>query len=255
MFLRRSAAAVTAVLAAATLLCAAPAPAASAAGRDSNSALAGGPRAAAGYRYWSFWRQQKNGRDWSYATKGPSGMRPSDGAVLGFRFALSTDSADAAKPRTDIRFDAVCGRTKAKPDRKRVAIGIDFGTAAHAPRGESPPKARTACARVADDARAADALAAVSRPLRYNSDALLCAIDGYPRHGCGEQDSGAGKQSDGKHGAGKSSTDKNGATESDGSDQGDGILSPAVGIGAGVLAAAVLAAGAVRQTRRRRHQP
>ncbi|MGH3309709.1 MAG: SCO2322 family protein [Streptomyces sp.] len=199
----------------------------------------GSAQAADGYRYWSFWEQTKKSQAWSYATQGPSVLRPDDGAVLGFRFALSEDSEDAASPRGDAEFEAICGRTEKKPDRKRVALAVDFGTTAHAPRGENPPSARTACARVAEDASAAEALAAVAKPLRYNSDALLCAIEGYPRRGCGERLSGDGASKEKDKGKG----DANGS---------DGGLPPVAGIGAGVAAVAVLAVAAVRQTRRRR---
>ncbi|NEE36853.1 hypothetical protein G3M53_67045, partial [Streptomyces sp. SID7982] len=56
--------------------------------------------------------------------------------------------------------------------------------------GEKPPALRTACAQVAPDASSAEALAAVAKPLRYDDSAMLCAISGYPRTGCGEQVSG-----------------------------------------------------------------
>jgi hypothetical protein len=200
------------------------------------------------YRYWAFWQRDgssekdgnsENGEKWSYATKGPSVLRPADGAVLGFRFALSEDSDDAAKPRGDVEFDAACESTEAKKDRKRVAIRIDFGTAAHATGGARPPKARTACAQVAEDASAAEALAAVTQRLRYNSDALLCAIDGYPKQGCGEAISGDKASGDG-------------GGDQDSGEQADGGLGPVAGIAAGAAAVAVLAAAAVRQTRRRR---
>jgi hypothetical protein len=203
--------------------------------------LAAWPTAAAAeepgsYRYWAFWQRStagENDEKWSYATKGPSVLRPADGAVLGFRFALSEDSDDAGKPRGDVEFDAACERTEAKKDRKRVAIRIDFGTAADATGGARPPKARTACAQVAEDASAAEALAAVTKRLRYNSDALLCAIEGYPKQGCGEAVSGDKASGDG------------------GGDQADGGVGPVAGIAAAAAAVAVLATAAVRQTRRR----
>ena len=200
------------------------------------------------YRYWSFWEGSEGG-GWKYATEGPSVLRPEDGTALGFRFALSENSGDAAKPRGRADFGAVCERTGAKKDRKRIALSIDFGTSAHAPRGETPPKARTVCAQVADDASAAEALAAAAKPLRYNSEALLCAIEGYPERGCGEQVSGEEKDS----GNGRPSGNGNGKDsggESGG--KGDGGLGPVAGIGAGIAGVAVLAAAAVRQSRRRR---
>jgi hypothetical protein len=198
------------------------------------------------YRYWAFWeRKGKDGNAaWSYATQGPSVLRPEDGAVLGFRFALSEDSKDAEKPRGDAEFAAVCGGTDAEQGRKRVALAIDFGTPAHAPRGESPPRRRTACAQVAEEATAADALAEVAKPLRYNSDALLCAIDGYPERGCGEQiaDGDGSNSQDGTGGEAGAEDDE------DGSDNG---FASATGVAAGLAAVAALSFAAVRRSRRR----
>ncbi len=59
--------------------------------------LGAGSAEAAGYRYWSFW--EGNGKNWEYATQGPSLLRPDDGTVQGFRFAVSEDSGDADQPR------------------------------------------------------------------------------------------------------------------------------------------------------------
>ncbi|MFG3257750.1 SCO2322 family protein [Streptomyces sp. NPDC048172] len=189
-----------------------------------------------GYRYWSFWERKGDG-GWAYATKGPAVLRPGDGDVLGFRFALSEDSKDATRPRGGIAFDAACARTEKKSGTKRVALRLDFGTRGDAPGGEKPPGARTACARIDEDGSAADALAAVAEPLRYNSDSLLCAIDGYPRKGCGEVASK--EESDSDSSSGKKKDD-------------DGGMSTGLGIGAGVAAVAVLGAAALWQARRRR---
>ncbi len=139
---------------------------------------------AAGYRYWSFW--ERDGDRWVYATQGPSTTRPSDGDVQGFRFAVSEDSSDAVRPRGRADFASICAKTPARDGSKRVALLLDFGTPADAPEGETPPSARTACARVSPDATTAQALAAVAKPLRYDTNALLCAISGYPEQGCGE---------------------------------------------------------------------
>ncbi|WP_369388898.1 SCO2322 family protein [Streptomyces sp. CG1] len=187
-----------------------------------------GPAQATGYRYWSFW--ERTGGQWTYATQGPSSARPDDGAVEGFRFAVSADSADASRPRGTADFGTVCSSTPARSGRKRVALVLDFGTPADAPSGETPPARRTACARVSDDATTAEALAAVAKPLRYDTNALLCAISGYPQKGCGEQVA-SGRKS--------------------GSDSGSSGPSLGLPIGAGVVA--LLAGAAVWQSRRRRN--
>ncbi|AYG83186.1 hypothetical protein DWB77_05382 [Streptomyces hundungensis] len=195
-------------------------------------ATGAGPAQAAGYRYWAFW--DLAGDAWTYATQGPASAHPGDGSVQGFRFAVSADSRDASQPRTAPSFEAVCGTTPTKDGTKRVALVIDFGTPEDATPGETPPAARNACAQVPPDATTADALAAVAKPLRYNSAALLCAIGGYPRTGCGEQvaDPSAPKAE----------------PANTGHDSG-----PSVGLLAGVAAVLALGAAAIWQARRRRN--
>ncbi|MFE9168169.1 SCO2322 family protein [Streptomyces kebangsaanensis] len=201
--------------------------------------IGAGQAQAAGYRYWSFW--DRDGGNWAYATEGPSTARPSDGDVQGFRFSVSEDSQDASKPRGTADFGAVCGKTPAREGDKRVALVLDFGTRADAPAGETPPAPRTACARVPADATTAEALASVAGPLRYDTNALLCAISGYPQKGCGEQ------VATGKSPAGE---DEEGKSPAEGkSESGTG---PSVGLLAGGAAVLVLGAAAVWQARRRR---
>ncbi|MGC0332286.1 hypothetical protein RKD23_005276 [Streptomyces sp. SAI-170] len=183
---------------------------------------------AAGYRYWSFW--DRDGARWVYATQGPATARPSDGDVQGFRFAVSEDSQDADQPRGTADFAAICADTPAQKGKKRVALLLDFGTPADAPSGETPPPARTACARVSPDATTAEALAAVAKPLRYDTNALLCAISGYPEQGCGEQVS-----ANTEHKKTKKHTD-------------DG---PSLGLIGGVAVIVLLGAAALWQARRR----
>ncbi|MBC9712523.1 hypothetical protein H9Y04_08050 [Streptomyces sp. TRM66268-LWL] len=195
------------------------------------------PAQADAYRYWSFWFKNDQGA-WAYATQGPATAKPSDGDVEGFRFAVSEDSADAAEPRGAADFAAICAGTEKKDGQKRIALVIDFGTGEDAPSGETPPKARTACAQIAEDGTSADALAAVAKPLRYDSNALLCAISGYPKSGCGEQMSDAG------------SSDRTGAPAA--SENADDDGGPSVGLLAGLAAVLVLGVAAIWQARRRR---
>nr|WP_203612950.1 SCO2322 family protein [Streptomyces rochei] len=196
-----------------------------------------GQAQAAGYRYWSFW--DRDGGTWVYATQGPSLARPSDGDVQGFRFAVSADSQDAARPRGTADFASICAKTPAKEGTKRVALVLDFGTASDAPSGETPPAARTACAQVSPDATTADALAAVADPLRYDNSALLCAIAGYPKAGCGEQ---VAEQD-------PTATPTQRPAAGDANDD-DG---PSVGLYAGIAVVAALAGAATWQARRRRN--
>nr|WP_203721413.1 SCO2322 family protein [Streptomyces coelicoflavus] len=198
-----------------------------------------GQAQAAGYRYWSFW--DRDGGKWVYATQGPSMVRPSDGDVQGFRFAVSENSGDAAQPRGTADFASICAKTPAEEGSKRVALVLDFGTAPDAPSGETPPAPRTACAQLSPDATTADALAAVAGPLRYHTNALLCAIAGYPESGCGEQ------VSEKQNSTAPPAPDQN-VAENTGDDDG-----PSVGLYAGIAIVAALAGAATWQARRRRN--
>lgn len=210
--------------------------------------LGAGPAQAAGYRYWSFW--ESSGGKWTYATEGPATARPADSSVHGFRFSVSEDSGDSAQPRTAPDFEAICGQTPRKDGTKRIALVIDPGTPADAPEGETPPASRAECARVGEDATTAEALVAVAKPLRYNSEALLCGISGYPKSGCGEQVS-AGKPSAPSEQSGDDSgddSDDDSGDDSAGGNEGG----PSVGLLTGLAAVLALGAAAVWQSRRRK---
>ncbi|HEY5833438.1 SCO2322 family protein [Streptomyces sp.] len=234
-------------------------------------AFAAAPAQATGYRYWSYWLRSADA--WTYAQSGPALHTPKDGAVEGWRFAVSEDAAaKAARPRGTADFTAICAGTPPAPGRKRIALLIDPGTTADAPGGETPPAVRTACARVPSDASSADALAAVARPLRYDSSGILCAIGGYPRTGCGEQVAGSGGTGStsapacadrtdpvpGTAGAGgtASASARACANRTDEASPSDGGGSrgpgPALGLFAGVAVVLALGGAGVWQTRRRR---
>ncbi|WP_433547883.1 SCO2322 family protein [Streptomyces sp. CA-294286] len=201
-----------------------------------------------GYRYWSFWERDAAGRAWTYATQGAATTTPADGAVQGFRFAVSQNSQDAAKPRGNADFEAVCAKTPTKDRTKRVALVLDFGTPQDAPEGETPPPARSVCAQAGTDATTAELLAQVAGPLRYDSSALLCAITGYPRTGCADQVSGSGDSAGASPGA---SAPTSAATPSvSASDDESG--GPSAGVLVGLAAVLALGAAAVWQSRRRR---
>ncbi|MEO3751005.1 SCO2322 family protein [Streptomyces sp. B6B3] len=189
-----------------------------------------------GYRYWSFWEGAADGA-WAYAAEGPGTARTHPGDVLGFRFAVSQEASDAHQPRGAADFAAICGADGGGDDQG-VALVIDFGERADAPDGDHPPEPRTECARVPDGATAAEALAEVAEPLRYNADGLLCAIAGYPEQGCGEQLTEGG-------GAGDEAGDDTAADDAGG---GGGPVAIAAGIGVVLL----LATAAARRGRRGR---
>lgn len=210
------------------------------------SALAAGPGsdAGSGYRYWSFW--ERDGAKWAYATQGASTTRPADGAVQGFRFSVSQDSQDAAKPRGEAGFEAVCAKTPAQPGSKRIALVLDFGTPQDAPQGDTPPAPRSVCAQVDEDATTAEALAEVAKPLRYNNTALLCAISGYPKTGCADQVAGTSSQASEPTAPAPTTSHSVSATH-----DGEGV-GPSAGLLVGLAAVLAVGAAAVWQARRRR---
>lgn len=137
------------------------------------------------YRYWSYWLVQ-DGR-WVFAQEGPATRLPTDGSVEGWRFAISTQSADPAlAPSLDAAaaFDEVCGTTAPAEGSKRIAVVVDFGSSIDAPFGATPPAPAAACARVDGDASSMQALTSAF-DLRVE-DGLVCGIDGYPTTGCAE---------------------------------------------------------------------
>ncbi|MET9434454.1 SCO2322 family protein [Streptomyces sp. NPDC006551] len=204
------------------------------------------PAQAAGYRYWSFWESQGGGR-WAYATQGPATAVPADGDAIGFRFAVSEDANDAARPSGAPDFAGICAGTERRAGTKRVAVVVDFGGPRDAPPGETPPDppVETGCAQVRKDATSAEALAAVAKPLRYDSAALLCGIAGYPAKGCGEQVAGTQPSAGQARPSGSTS-----ATAPTAASDGEGG-GPSVGIVAGGAAVLVLGGAAIWKARRR----
>ncbi|MFD0368534.1 SCO2322 family protein [Streptomyces sp. NPDC127114] len=223
-------------------------------------AVAAPAGAESGYRYWSFWENQGAGAGakWGYASQGPATARPADGDVVGFRFAVSRDAADATRPSALPDFTRICSGVGKEAGTKRVAVVVDFGGTEDAPPGETPPKpaVRTDCPRVREDATAAEALAAVATPLRYDSNALLCGISGYPRQGCGEQvalpdtDSGT-KPPRTPADAPSTSTGLASSSASSASSSSSDTGGPSLGLVAGGAAVLLLGAAGVWQARRR----
>jgi hypothetical protein len=142
---------------------------------------AGSPAQAAAYRYWTYW--QADGASWAFATQGPATTVPDDGAVDGWRFAVTTQSGSVSDaPRTTPDFEAICGSTPAGADAKRVALIVDFGPAAIAPDGQAPPADIQSCAVVPVDASSFDVLQSVTTV--RTDGGLICSLGDYPVGEC-----------------------------------------------------------------------
>lgn len=136
------------------------------------------------YLYWSFWEQSPSGQ-WTFVETGAGDVIPANGAVDGWRFGLSgVDAASARTPRSNPTFAEICGTEPAPAGQKKVAEVIDTGTTADAPSGSTPPAPLYACATVAENANAMQALQAVTQT--RVEGAIICSINGYPASGCGE---------------------------------------------------------------------
>ncbi len=142
-----------------------------------------GPAHAAAYRYWGYY-QLKDGA-WAFANKGPSQITPKDGSVEGWRFAISGAGKEVRDPRAVLTFDEICGDTEPADGKKRVGVVLDFGRAVDAEGGVTPPEPVAECAVVPEAAHSDEVLAAVA-DVRAEKD-LVCAIDGYPERGCGDE--------------------------------------------------------------------
>jgi hypothetical protein len=135
------------------------------------------------YRYWTYWVVDQG--QWSFSQVAPAGTLPPDGAVQGWRFAVTTlAGSSSSAPRTDptAAFERACAGITAPVGSKRIAVVIDPGEVGSAPQGESPPPPRAACAVVDGDATGAKALSSIA-DLRVE-DGLVCSIDGYPAREC-----------------------------------------------------------------------
>ena len=197
-----------------------------------------------GFKYWGYY--QLTGGQWTAAKKGADSLTPKDGTVEGWHYAVTTTKPDRP-PRIDATFQDVCADTTAEQGQKRVAVAIDYGTAAEADDEETPPQPEAACAVVPDDANGQQVLESVAQ-VRVEGG-LSCAVNGYPATGCGDP------VSDVQIPQNEPAVDFALPAEASGSEQqqsaaadGAGVSWPLLGVGALVV---LLAAGAVTLARRR----
>lgn len=133
------------------------------------------------FRFWGYYTG--SGTGWTFSPTGPDDAVPADGAVEGWRFAVSGAGGDPRPPRAAPDFADICADTPASAGSKRVAVVLDPGLATEAPDGEEPDAPRGACAVLDEDATGSDALAAVAAVRAEGG--LVCAIETYPSSECG----------------------------------------------------------------------
>ncbi|MDQ1747945.1 MAG: hypothetical protein QOD07_2208 [Frankiaceae bacterium] len=132
------------------------------------------------YDYWGYWHKPPRKTAWEYSKVGPSGYRLVEGSqVEGWRFAVGTASSSDPKPRpTDVSYDHYCAG-KNTSSTYRVLLVVDYGTQSGAPNGPV-----YSCYGFDSAVTGFDVL--TQQHSERDSGGLICAIDGYPKSGCGE---------------------------------------------------------------------
>lgn len=147
---------------------------------------------ASGFRYWNFWVVDADA--WALPQVTPQERQLTDFDVDGWHFGIWGDDG-GAPPRAVTSFTSLCPSLAAKSaiaGTARVAVVLDPGLSAHAPRGESPRAIRTVCLAVPEGSSSQDALERAATTVRIESN-TVCAIDNFPRSECAPRvgDSGA----------------------------------------------------------------
>ncbi len=153
--------------------------------------VSAGPADASSYRYWTYWWGRPTKSAWQFATQGPGFDRPGDEWVVGWRFQTTDVSGGGSQPpRQSHTYADLCSdpAPSAGATTIRIAVVIDYGTAADAPPGETPPsssQARVECVSVPAGSHTTAAMSAAGINLRADANGFICGIDGYPRTECG----------------------------------------------------------------------
>jgi hypothetical protein len=136
-----------------------------------------------GWRYWGYYQAAPGATKWSAAMTGPT-VDIADGSVEGWSFVFSSDDIPSISPSVKPNFAAICGKTKADKDTKRIALVVDFGSKAYAPKGEKIPKTISTCVRTAKTSQGIDVLG-MALKVRADKSGLICGLNGYPAKECG----------------------------------------------------------------------
>ena len=138
-----------------------------------------------GWRYWGYYQAAPGANTWTAAMTGPT-VDIEDGAVEGWSFVFSSDDIPSTPPSVKPNFASICGKTKADKDTKRIALVIDFGSKAYAPKGEKIKKTISTCVRTAKTSQGIDVLGMAVK-VRAAKSGLICGLNGYPAKECGTE--------------------------------------------------------------------
>jgi hypothetical protein len=147
------------------------------------------PAQAASYRYWSYWQGATGA--WVAAPTGPGDYTVVDSDVQGWRFAITADMPNLPPDNAPVFADlcpdlAAAGTTTGQ---LRVAVVIDAGYAADAPKGQTPPGDVVSCVTVPEGSTGNQALAKAGA--LAEDGGMICSINGYPDGECGDEVSDA----------------------------------------------------------------
>ena len=132
------------------------------------------------YDYWSYWHKPPGQTAWQYSKVGASGYRLVEGSqVEGWRFAVGTASPSDPQPRpANVSYDDYCAGKNADA-KYRVLLVVDYGTQSGAPTGPV-----YSCYGFSSAPSGFDVL--TQQHSERDSGGLICAIDYYPKSGCGD---------------------------------------------------------------------
>jgi hypothetical protein len=149
----------------------------------SQTTIAPAQAASKGWRYWGYYQAAAKTSVWKAAMTGPT-VDIADGSVEGWVFTFSSDDVPSTPPSVKPSFNSICGKTKAQAGLKRIALVIDFGGAAYAPKGEKIKKTIVRCVVTAKESQGIDVLAQ-EVDVRSEDSGLICGFNGYPAKECG----------------------------------------------------------------------
>ena len=136
-----------------------------------------------GWRYWGYFQAAPGNANWSYALTGPAASTPKDGAVEGWRFSFSSDTVDTGNPTLKPNFKAICSGTQNQAGLIRVAVVVDFGLRAIAPKGETVQQTIRKCVSTKAGSNGLEILGKVV-PIRTSSSGFVCGLNNYPAKEC-----------------------------------------------------------------------
>ena len=139
--------------------------------------------AAKGYRYWGYFQAAPGTTTWNYALTGPAGSTPKDGSVEGWKYSFSSDTVDTGNPTLKPNFKAICSGTTSQSGLIRVAVVVDFGLRAIAPKGENVQPTIRKCVSVKPGTNGLEILAKATA-VRTSAEGFVCGLASYPAKEC-----------------------------------------------------------------------